>query len=1186
MSKVSQGYSYFRIGRTQLPVHSSNTIPSTSVIEGKLKATVGGGGQSTQWGYTGVTPYFLRNSTLRRTKDILILGRNGWPAGLFTSQWFRPTGTNVVNMALRQRSGPDVSLATTDAPMALGSASFMWDWDQRVLALGSGLRFPEYYDYGEPSLTFIDNPGTTIGNVFKHIVGESELMNTASVALSQGEMYVGGVWSPPENKMGHYFYQVYIANEGGTGKATGTSGTDGNTIAPNIFDSTAYDFSGDVGKFIKVTLATGGCTLGIFEITGFSGNNAVTDADTINEDFTTYAGNDIEWELVTGPIAEYFVRKRVWWHDSTGLSQALSGAGGTTYNGPSLNEFPATGTNAEMCPVSVHDRGAFWWFIRPFNVDDDYGLVRWMHWSPETFDPVYADGDITNMPTGIRNWHDLRMDDQDKLWTCWNIQTYVPDAPDQQKCLARIDPYPGGDSTNPAVTSAGADLFEAQSSVTDATGLCSNHPNGLVFDGSRICVFHDTGTRLGTFQDDGGISYSPDYGTTWKRLHRLHSVTQATGADTPGGTVAVTGDGTFFDTEFAPGDWITFTGDTRSYEIDTIGGATSMNLVTARPSTGNVSIQKGVLTDDQCRLYVSITESGNQAYDDAFNAPPCKADSDGNIYWLPDSRDRVCKFNFSTGTVVEILASAFPSPSMPTLRTLHISKMPGSTIAPTIFHDDIWIGCYTSVAASGGVMRIQKANFDHFGATSTIDAAFVDLGGPINKVQVTSNAHGLENGSEIEITGTTNYNGYFVIEGVTTNTFNIVSAYTAEGAVGNWTVVCTRYNHTLANDFPKTVDVPAIRAYTSAVVTDYASGQIYMFIQEDLGELEHMGVDMYTSDTTTQGQLTDLGHLSRPSATPSAYSNQVIEFDDIGLGQRFVPSLANYTNKQHSSGVMESGPWQCLMWTGAAWEFSAFNQNSVDLAFDGGGSPAGPYGMFTATVGNGLRRVYPGRFELEDNLWLEFEDTDPGSVIQDDQFLQDEAFTFPVCTGLVKDNISEAQWNVHVHSTPTVHRVNSEPIVDTLNMWSLDGGQDGGWTNSADTTLAVEFERGVAEFHDLPMRDASTPLYDNFYDSNNNVNNPANLQLVVGLRIPDELTFPHADGTIAASTVFTATFDFTNYVGYSIFIDDATNAADNGQAVIQTGGVNTCTVDKTFVGSEGTLTWHLKDVPAVGFVRS
>jgi len=69
------------------------------------------------------------------------------------------------------------------------------------------------------------------------------------------------------------------------------------------------------------------------------------------------------------------------------------------------------------------------------------------------------------------------------------------------------------------------------------------------------------------------------------------------------------------------------------------------------------------------------------------------------------------------------------------------------------------------------------------GSTAAI-TAFADAGG--GETTVTSAGHNLENGDTVTISGTTNYEGRFVINDVTTDTFDIVDAYVADDATGTW----------------------------------------------------------------------------------------------------------------------------------------------------------------------------------------------------------------------------------------------------------------------------------------------------------------------------------------------------------------------------------------------------------------
>ena len=79
---------------------------------------------------------------------------------------------------------------------------------------------------------------------------------------------------------------------------------------------------------------------------------------------------------------------------------------------------------------------------------------------------------------------------------------------------------------------------------------------------------------------------------------------------------------------------------------------------------------------------------------------------------------------------------------------------------------------------------------------------------------VTSTAHGLPNGSTVTISGTTSYNGVDTVSGVTTNTFEITTAFVENDATGTWktgSIASASYlyfedTYALASDFLRPVD--------------------------------------------------------------------------------------------------------------------------------------------------------------------------------------------------------------------------------------------------------------------------------------------------------------------------------------------------------------------------------------------
>lgn len=83
------------------------------------------------------------------------------------------------------------------------------------------------------------------------------------------------------------------------------------------------------------------------------------------------------------------------------------------------------------------------------------------------------------------------------------------------------------------------------------------------------------------------------------------------------------------------------------------------------------------------------------------------------------------------------------------------------------------------MATNNITIEIRRGDY----TTGSITAFGNGAGGT---VIVHSAAHGLSNGEGVEITGTTNYNGVFVISSVTTNTFHITKTWVTNDATGTW----------------------------------------------------------------------------------------------------------------------------------------------------------------------------------------------------------------------------------------------------------------------------------------------------------------------------------------------------------------------------------------------------------------
>lgn len=84
-------------------------------------------------------------------------------------------------------------------------------------------------------------------------------------------------------------------------------------------------------------------------------------------------------------------------------------------------------------------------------------------------------------------------------------------------------------------------------------------------------------------------------------------------------------------------------------------------------------------------------------------------------------------------------------------------------------------------------IRIQNDNFKPLrsGDTGSIASAIDGGGGLVT--MTTSTAHGLRNGAVVTLSGTTTYDGAYIIQGVTSTTFNIVATFVAT-TTGTWVI--------------------------------------------------------------------------------------------------------------------------------------------------------------------------------------------------------------------------------------------------------------------------------------------------------------------------------------------------------------------------------------------------------------
>lgn len=114
--------------------------------------------------------------------------------------------------------------------------------------------------------------------------------------------------------------------------------------------------------------------------------------------------------------------------------------------------------------------------------------------------------------------------------------------------------------------------------------------------------------------------------------------------------------------------------------------------------------------------------------------------------------------------------------SLFTFTQANFTRQAGETVV-YVSKDNTNTGTAVSCIGAVGSGFFQKAG------TGAI-TAFADGGTGVTTV--TSNGHGLVGGMGTYITGTTSYNGSFIISNVTTNTFDIQTAFVADDATGTW----------------------------------------------------------------------------------------------------------------------------------------------------------------------------------------------------------------------------------------------------------------------------------------------------------------------------------------------------------------------------------------------------------------
>ncbi|MFH1738819.1 MAG: hypothetical protein ABIH23_07405 [bacterium] len=176
------------------------------------------------------------------------------------------------------------------------------------------------------------------------------------------------------------------------------------------------------------------------------------------------------------------------------------------------------------------------------------------------------------------------------------------------------------------------------------------------------------------------------------------------------------------------------------------------------------------------------------------------------------------------------------------------------------------------------------------------------------KTQVTSAAHGLVNGEVVIISGTTSYNGTFLIEQIATNTFVIPQAYVANDAAGNW---YQDSQGTLAR--PAATD--AVKTQVSTMKHEIANVPIddnhdYRYVVEDIQDRETntWAWDGYLIPSGAAATQPDIGPL-----ITAALGNAV------GTASGWVWSVSNRQNwptlsiTRHFNGIWQEIMWGCFV---------------------------------------------------------------------------------------------------------------------------------------------------------------------------------------------------------------------------------------------------------------------------------
>lgn len=1220
MTKLTKGGVEFRFGSKSEKV-LVNRGPSALMRQTLYKYFVAAGGFNHRF-QASASPAIGRFSAMRYDKNALLPGlwqsASHWNITGLDAAWTASAVFEDPDMKSAKILGPLQALTLTNDSAAIGSVGVN-------PSNGTDNPYGSYYPpngfTGRPFTSFLDLPGSSIGNKFKHPVGRSNLFNeVGQVALSQGNLSVLGVFDPPENQAYHYAYQVYYAKSGGTGVIdTGVgSQTLGTLTAGGGSDDLFTDAAagghfvvGDVGRYIAIREPGG--RNGTYEITAYvDANNVRVDTKQVNEAVGA-TENNLDWTLRDGPIAEYFVRRRRYnCFDEWGISADTTNVfSRPMYGNHDIVVWSGRLPNNMFTSYTrkvLHDRGAHWWVLcdmRGYSRSyPEFAIYRWMDQGPTPFDPTLADGDITNMPVGVDYFRDMDIDKNNKIWmTCDDVTPAVGYS------AHVIDPYPSGASINPEWlrgVSKQASLAAAGLPTATALAVHCDNDNGDVTHGRTWVACGDDGSV------NGGLWYSEDGGVTMEGL--VHEKSALTGTDSwnvaaDGVTVTNPAANGSLTTEIVAGEWVTFQDGSKDESKRQVASVTDDDtlVLTAATTFGGaqsgLTMKKGAINSAHIGIYFDPND-GSRASEGGQNVLGIDHDTSGILYWTPaDYLQGVCRFDPGSTNPVEfidrisLLGAYGPYDRV---NNVGVSRMPDPVgLGTSIWHDNVWVGG----GLGDGMSRVFGWESYHNSgvATVTVDE-FEDAGRNFTSADV---------GKYIRIyNSASGNNGTYRISSINGVKAVLDSAITATESNLGWELFgLTRYVYASGtNAFPNVVYV-SWGLNEASLLQDRVNGDIairYRGTTSNPGGSGHAGVSkVQTMVPTTDPDCGVTYDDNLISAIYTYYDGERaglsevhMQYDDLGMGTIFTsgygPKMGTETNLANRSMGRHWAPlWNCLLWDGSGWQHGPLNSHLANVDFAGVDATPGPHAEFTPAVGYGLRRAMEIPASLEFGLSLRF-DQAGGATDQEDEFVIDENTTYLAVMGRAKDNTMTAEWQASVNHHPTVVRLD-EVAADVGAPWTEIGGWDGGYVDSANDQAFPLFCRGLAEGNDAYWANNSTPEYFNFAHAGSN---PANPQYMASLRIHDalitagDLSISNSGGDGLATS---ATYDFdTDDVGKTIRVEGANTAGNNTSKVI-TGvnnpgggaGTSQAVLDSEWADPADTnepLTWRLRVVPEVSYV--